>query len=552
MIGAFGSDISGRHYDFCVVGAGPSGIALAIELAHLGRTVLLLESGQDTPDRSAQALADAEIITPAWHVSMGLGVQRRLGGAGNLWGGRCVPLDPCDFENDRPQVPYGGWPIGTEDLAPFMARGCELADIGSPEFVWPIPGLSITDPDFTADHLERWCREPRPQVCHAKTLAESLAIDVRLGATLAAVHFEADRTVGAITVQAADGTRVRVQAPCFVLACGGVENARILLNAQADPEQGDPTRFGGEQGPLGRYYMGHLYGSISEIQLANDVLDAALDYLASDQGVYVRRRFNASAELQAREQLLNLALWPEFPAIYQAEHRNGVLSTAYLALRIGPVGRLVVVEPIRQHYIGSGPLNLWPHLRNVLLDLPNTISFIPRFLWRRKVARPRQPGFFQRNAARRYALRYHGESRPNPDSRVTLGEARDAVGLRRAVLDLRFTDADAQDLVRSHALFAAWLERTGLGRLEWSAPVEELTASVLAQSYDGHHQMGTTRMSDSPTGGVVDRDCRVFGAGNLYIAGTSVMPTSSQANPTLTAIVLAVRLAAHLAKTASR
>ena len=58
--------------------------------------------------------------------------------------------------------------------------------------------------------------------------------------------------------------------------------------------------------------------------------------------------------------------------------------------------------------------------------------------------------------------------------------------------------------------------------------------------------MGTTRMSADPAQGVVDADCRVHGMANLYVAGSSVFPTCGSANPTLTIVALALRLAAHL------
>ncbi|WP_421992907.1 FAD-dependent oxidoreductase [Roseococcus sp.] len=552
MIRPFSPDLDRSHHDVCVIGAGPAGIALALELARLGHSVLLAESGQEKPTPQAQALAEAQIADPARHAPMAIAVQRSLGGAGNLWGGRCVPLDPLDFE-DRPEVsPLARWPITAADLAPFLDRAADYADIGTADFDRPVPGVAASDPDFTFHRLERWCREPRLQLVHDRRLRTEPQLDLRLGATLAALRFSAAGRVEAAILQGPDGQRATVHAGRFVLACGGIENARLLLNAQDDPENGDPQRFGGPEGWVGRCYMGHLYGTIASIQLATEALDAALDYEQVGQGVFGRRRFNPSAELVGRENLLNTAIWPEFPPIHDPGHGSGLLSAAFLALSVAPLGRLVVGESIRRSYIGTGPLRLMRHLRNVALDVTNTATFIPRFLWRRKIAKPRHPGFFQRNAARRYSLRYHAEATPDPESRITLGEERDATGLRRARIDLRFSPADIQALIRAHALFGAWLERTGLGRMEWAAPEAELAALALAQCTDGHHQIGTTRMADSPATGVVDRDALVFGTGNLYVAGASVFPTSGQANPTFPAIALAVRLADHLALTLAR
>jgi choline dehydrogenase-like flavoprotein len=191
-----------------------------------------------------------------------------------------------------------------------------------------------------------------------------------------------------------------------------------------------------------------------------------------------------------------------------------------------------------------------PHIGNVLRAMPRTAAFIPSFLHQRYLARPRMPGFFQRNAARRYAVRFHAEHLPDPESRAVLTQDRDALGLPRLAIDLRYTEADAEPLIRAHDCFAAWLARTGLGTMEWTVPPERRAAHIIDQCYDGHHQIGLTRMAATQQEGVVDADCRVFGAANLFIAGSSVFPTSSAANPTLTAVALALRLARLLASAA--
>src|SRR3954447_24117357 len=90
--------LDGSSQDVCVIGAGPVGISLALELAEHGRSVLLLESGGTRASADAQRLSDAEIANGKVHVPMDIAVQRSLGGASNLWGGRCVSFEPIDFE----------------------------------------------------------------------------------------------------------------------------------------------------------------------------------------------------------------------------------------------------------------------------------------------------------------------------------------------------------------------------------------------------------------------------------------------------------------------
>jgi choline dehydrogenase-like flavoprotein len=132
------------------------------------------------------------------------------------------------------------------------------------------------------------------------------------------------------------------------------------------------------------------------------------------------------------------------------------------------------------------------------------------------------------------------EQAPDPDNRVELGEQRDPYGRRVANLHWSWSAEDAARARRAAELLAAALTQTGIGdlRLTDGLPLANLS----------HHLMGTTRMHVSPRHGVVDANCRVFGLENLYVAGSSVFPTGGYANPTLTIIALAARLADHLVR----
>src|SRR6185437_2490536 len=157
------------------------------------------------------------------------------------------------------------------------------------------------------------------------------------------------------------------------------------------------------------------------------------------------------------------------------------------------------------------------------------------------------PGFFIPNAARRYALFYHAEQAPNSDSTVRLSSARDALGMPRLSIDLRYSEIDARSVAASHAIIDRGLRLAGLGRLDYTVSEAERLARILDQATDGYHQIGTARMADRPRDGVVDRDCRVHGTPNLFVASSAVFPSSGQANPTLLLSALSARLAAHLA-----
>ena len=540
MIGKGLDGLDGARPAICVVGAGPVGLSLALELERAGHDVLLLESGDQGPTASAQALSDADIDDPTRHVPMNIGVQRSLGGTSNLWGGRCVPFAPIDFEQ-RAAVPHSGWPISQADIAPFLPAACAHIGCGTADFEQALPGFAPSDTDFTFDKLERWSRRPRFTDMYSQHLRQSSAIDLRLCATVTGLDFAADGRVARIEVRSGE-QRAWVAPGRLVVATGGLETTRLLLASRRDA----PNRFGGEDGPLGRFYMGHLYGIVAEMELRNPAVETQIEYFRDPAGFYMRRRFTPSEDLQRRMGLTNGSLWPDYPQIRDPAHRNGILSLAYLALSIPPLGRRIVAESIRQHYVGDH-IRRWPHIVNILRDAPRTAAFLPGFLYRRYLADHRMPGFFQRNAARRYAIRFHAEHLPDPASRITLSGQQDAYGLPRAAVDFRYRRANADLLIRMHDCFDAWLARTGAGTMHWLVPAEERADFILAQCYDGHHQIGTARMGLDERKGVVNRDCRVFGSANLFLAGSAVFPTSGEANPTLTAVALAMRLARRLA-----
>ncbi|HEX3954679.1 MAG TPA: GMC family oxidoreductase [Stellaceae bacterium] len=526
-----------------VVGAGPAGIVLALELRRRGVDVVLLAGGLDGFDANFQALADADIADPATHSEMHYAVRRALGGTSLLWGGRCVPFDDIDFAA-RPQIGADGWPVDAAEIAPWYDQAMAYLDAGANVFSVPLsPSPEPGDARF--DRVERWSNGRNMRRLHAKALQEDSRLRVCLGAV--ATGFDIDPASGRVTalrVADRDGQRRRVPARAFVLACGGLETTRLMLAARLDR----PLLFGGTAGVLGRYYMGHIEGRIAEIVFTSALPDTEFAFAIDQGGRYFRRRITIAAETQQRDGLLNLSAWPDNPPLGDARHGSAILSLACLALATPGLGALLAAEAIRRKHLKRGALDVGGHLANIFRDLPQATREAAKFLYGRFVAQPRIPGFFLLNKARRYTFLYHAEQAPNPASAVTLAEQRDALGMPRLRIDLRFGEIDGQSVVASHRIIDAELRRTGLGRLEYAYDENERVAQVLAQATDGFHQIGTTRMSTVPAMGVVDRDLRVHGTPNLYVASSSVFPTSSQANPTLLLAAFSARLAAHLAE----
>jgi len=530
-------------HDLCVVGSGPVGLALATDLARRGRRVLLLESGGTAAESTVQALSDADILDPSTHDDMGIAVSRQLGGTSNLWGARCLPFDPIDFE-ERDWI-GASWPIGHGDMARWLPQAVEATRSGAPVYHEAIAGLALSDDRFDPTALERWANRQQAQAIHAEAIATDERLDVRTHATLVGIDFAGNGCVEGIEIaDSRSGAKIRLPIATLVLAAGGLETTRLLLAAQRRV----PMRFGGEDGPLGRYYMGHLVGEIADIQFTRPDFDKAFDFQIDAHGSYARRRIVPSAATQRAHRLLNCALWPIVPPIADARHGSAILSLVYCAMRWGPIGRRLVAEKIRQMHISEPAPPLGPHLVNLLTGAPSAALFAANFLRRRYDKRTRLPGFFIHNRGRRYGLTFHSEQFPRADSRVTLAREADRLGMPRLAIDYRFHADDAASVVRTHDVMEEWLATTGLGRLEYRVPREARAEAVLGQVVHGTHQIGLARMGSSREEGVVDADLACFDAPNLYVASTAALPTSGQANPTLTAVALAFRLSAHLAE----
>jgi GMC oxidoreductase/FAD binding domain len=524
--------------DVCVIGGGPVGIITALELCDKGFRVLLLESGGRTPTAEAQALQGAENISPGNHHDPKTTVARRLGGTSNLWGGRCLPHDAIDFE-DRPWVDQTAWPIRQKDLAPYLGKACEKLGAGRAVFSSPLAGVTA-DASFSVDSLERWSNVPRMQVLHKAALEETPSLYVALGATALGFDYDENGRITAIRAHLQTAGEGRIAVTRVILAAGGNESTRLLLSEQ----RARPDLFGDH---LGRYYMGHVNGCIAGITFDNQALHDGLDFHIDAHGSYVRRRIQPGVATQQKNNLANVAFWPVVPEIADPSHRCGPLSAVFLALSTAPIGRRLLAEPIRVKHVGLPPYKRAAHIANMLRDPLTTIGFAPWFIWKTKVAKPRLPGLFLKNPAQRYGLEYHSEHLPSADSRLTLSNETDALGLPRLKIDLRFSEADAASVVRAHDAIETWLTDNKLARLTYRMPPDQRAAAILNEAKHGAHQIGTIRMAASRDDGIVDGTCRAFDVPNLHVISTAVLRTSSHGNPTVTAVQLGLRLADQMA-----
>ena len=183
-------------------------------------------------------------------------------------------------------------------------------------------------------------------------------------------------------------------------------------------------------------------------------------------------------------------------------------------------------------------------MRNVAFGVDDAVAFAWHMLRDRKLAERKFPSIIVKSKANLFSLDFHAEQQPNPASRITLGDGVDALGMPRLRIDWRYTPIDVDTVARSLALLKQDFEHNRLGTFDYDPGTVEAEMTRYG-AYGGHH-IGTARMGNDPRTSVVDAECRVHGMTNLFVAGAATFPTSSQANPTLTLVALALRLSRHL------
>jgi choline dehydrogenase-like flavoprotein len=535
--------------DVCIVGAGAAGITLACELDGSGLSVLLLEAGDEEFNSAAQDGLLGDLPAGSVHCPPHMYRRRMLGGATSIWGGRCVPLDPIDLEH-RPYVRHSGWPITWDELNAWYPRAqayCQagshaydVADALGPDARPLLAGFH--NADVLATRLERFSPPTHFAKVHARRLSRSANVRILLQAQAIRLHARS-AVVDALEAASAPGRRITVRARHFVVAVGGLETPRLLMLSDDTRRAG----LGNAGGALGRYYMCHIENTLGRLRLLPASRPVALDFERAPDGTYLRRKFVLSDEAQRRHALLNTTARLHYRPIADPAHGSGILSAMYLVKdAVLPEYRrkLATIELAHRDRLVRDHRFWLSHIGNVACDAVAVARFGATWIRRRILAARKLPFVVVRSRDGVYPLDLNAEQTPNPDSRVGLSAKSDRLGMPRLFVDWRLTGQDVDSLVRVMRHLRDAFARSGCAQLEFDdATLED---QVRASTPVGGHHLGTARMSETPADGVVDANCAVHGLSNLFVAGGAVFPTCGHANPTLTIVALAARLAAHL------
>lgn len=510
---------SDKPYDVCICGAGPAGITLARKLS-TSYSVLLLEAGGMSFTRESQDMykgtTSGQKYFPLDHYRI-----RYFGGTSAMWGGACRLLDEEDFEK-KPYMKYSGWPISKADLDPYVSETADIldVDIEADSIRYPIKSSGNWPPQFpgmeeTEFHVSRSKVNGAPTRFGPKYSAEvrnNEAIDCYINATVVDIQLADDLSAtDSFVVANNKGGRFNAKARIYIVATGGIENPRVLLNANSQQKTG----VGNDTDMVGRCFAEHPHQQLGEFIFEDQAKkSAAADQSFNDYiGSSVKGRHLMPTKLRkARKAILGYSMGLS-PSAEKQSNDEGQTFKAKI--------RSIVCS---NDLIRDSAETLKGGAVSCFDNVDGYISI-------------------------------QSEQEPNPDSRITLINQEDSFGNKMLNLNWDLTDLDRKTL-KSAAVSAAQAfaeSSTGRVRLEhWlqgddiDVPdAESKSASIVV----GGHHLCSTRMSDSAETGVVDADQKVFGNSNLYMAGSSVFSTGGFSNPTFTIVQMTLRLADHLKTT---
>ena len=490
--------------DLCIVGTGAAGISLALEWIGSNKKVVLLEAGGFELDADTQKLNEGH-ITGRHYFPLSSTRLRFFGGTTGHWMGFCSPFDPIDFEK-RDWVPHSGWPISRQDLDPFYERAHPILDLGP--FEWEPAYWEAQSPDkirlpFDSSRISTKMWQFSPPTRFNTKYRESLvnAKNVHLYTYANVTNIVANENISVIDgleVKCLNGKSHLVKAKQIVLACGALQNTRLLLASNKQSGNG----LGNQHDLVGRFFMDHV-----EIDAAQLVLPAPgpMDlYMMSFYEAKARGELAFTASMQAEHSILNMTagLWPARNTQPSTSRFDTFPQTAEATLQWW--------DDIEQAYKAG------------TRRLPDTSKL------------------------QKYRLATRMETAPNPDSRITLSEEQDALGVPTINFNWQLSELDKHSVRTFYEVLGQETGKAGLGRVQLYDWLFEDSPPWPGHLGSGWHHMGTTRMHDDPKQGVVDAHNKVHGLANLYIAGSSVFTTSAAVNPTLTIVALSLRLSDHL------
>lgn len=490
-----------------IIGGGAAGLTLAKTLANKNYKVSVFEAGGYATNEDTATLhstINKGRPYPLLQNSRAFG----LGGATRLWGGHCLPMNDRCFTK-RSWISKSEWPFKAHELNPYYKKSHQL--LGLEDFEYNpqtiAQQLNKTLLPFNENLVQTNIARYRA-VSYSELFVNSLqsASNINMymfaNATEILLH-ENGKSVAGIKLKTLETNEIVVKANYYILASGGIENARLLLDSNSIQTSG----IGNSKDLVGRYFMEHIWYPKGNIALKDP---ARLNHFYTMQHrlkakVYTRAHISLAPEMLQEYHI------PEFRSELVAVGMENTTNNTKLSSR----DKLELLSLPKDLALQTQHIRQSPGLNNQL----------------------------QKKSFTGYKLMNYVEQVPDFSSRITLSREKNQLGSHRAEVHWKLSEIDVKGIRVGHQIISNEVKAKNIGHFFYE---DEGIPDNLEGADGGGHHMGTTRMARTASNGVVDANCKVFDVDNLFIAGSSVFPSAGYANPTLTLTALAIRLATHL------
>jgi len=494
-------------YDLCIVGTGPAGISVTKQLLDTNFSIVVLESGGLQPEARYQELNKGENSGPSF-LSLDASRMRCFGGAGKIWAGYCSPFKKDEFKK-KEFIPLSGWPISLKDLSSYYMQAAQMLGISYQKFYDnkyfqdTFGGASFREfnrnNSLLSGNVFQVSRAENKDFSkkYEAELKSARNVDIIFHSTVTKLDVSNNgERIHSAHIKDLDGNKALINAKTFVLACGALENPRILLASNEFYEDG----IGNGSGFVGSCFMSHPgVRDVGEIHMKSSgrCLGEAVyhdDYIS---------QFEMSQRERSKQNTLRHAF-----SIYQ---RPGLFDRATYTSKTGfsHLDRLV-----EDFYFSS-------NINRAMCAIKG--RYVPKF-WNLDVSL---------------------EQPPRMSNYLNLQADKDSLGVPKINVHWdEMSQIEKTTVIKSVETLARECGFLNIANIKLKD--ELLTGRSFNIDDPINHHIGTTRMSKDSSSGVVDRNCKVFGISNLYIAGSSVFATSSVVNPTYTIIAMSLRLGDYL------
>ena len=500
-----------------IIGAGTLGIYSAVELSKQGLDVVLIESGGTELGNFAP---DSYSSVGRKHEGISVGRSKTLGGTTNLWGGQLVEFQEVDFEGRR-GLADSKWPISFPEIRSYYKA--TYLNLGLPENYQSDQGvfeqISWRPPDFRNGiefFLTRWLKIPNFAHSFRESLKEDPKISVLLNCTVVGFHGSGDAVEEVHLVDESNETHT-IAGDQFILSAGTIEISRLLLHAANSVDWDCPWK---ENRNLGKYFQDHLGGRVASVIPLDRKRFFGLFSTIVKSGHKFQPKLRTTDELLRASSLLNI----QGSFVFESSAGENLIYLKQF-LKAAIFGRKA-----------QSFTQLWRHTFACARYLP---PLIWKYISQNRIFVP---------STSKISFTFQGEQSPVRDSSISVDyNSLDDSGLPKAILNWQIGAEEMRSIREFTRRCQSALHESGIAKLEIDHDLESLNSKYMESLIDNYHLVGGARMGFSSDDGVVDKNLKVFGTSNLYVAGAATFRTTSSANTTFVALAFATRLAKHIA-----